>query len=455
MRIIIVGCGKVGYRVAENLSAENHDITVIDTLETAINNASNSLDVLCIKGNGASIRVLKSAGVERADLIIAATGRDEVNMVCCLTAKKLGAKYTVARIRDYEYAAELSELSEKMDIDMVINPESATALQISRLVRFPQAFDVESFFGGKVELAGFRVSENDMIVGEPLHQVRKKLGNLSILFCAVERNGETIIPNGSTVLQSGDKVYVISEVTTIVKFFRAIGKITQKIKNVFMIGGSRISIYLCQLLEAMNISVTLVERDHKKCVALCEILPNTLVINGDGTDHELLTTENIKNAGAFIALTSDDEDNLITSIYVKQLGVPKVIAKISRQNYYTILNGLALDTAINPPAITAYAMLRSVRALSNAHGSQMQALYKIANESAEAMEFIIGKNTKNLRTPLKDLQHNLRDGILIAAINRNHKFFIPGGNDYLDIGDSVIIIAKGLIISDINDIYNS
>ena len=451
MKILIVGIGKVGYMLAENLSNEGHGITVIDTNAEALRRATDALDVLAIKGNGASVEILKSAGVKKADVVIAASGRDELNMLCCLIAKKLGAKYTIARIRDYEYAAEVSRLKKELDIDMVVNPEYATAAQISRLLRFPEAADIDTFYRGQIELVGFHVLENDIIVGDPLFVVRKRLKNIPVLFCAVNSNGETFIPHGSTVFKPGDTVYVIGAAVSIDMFFHTLGRISQKIKDIFIVGGGRVTFYLSQRLTQMNTSVKIVEIDPEKCRQICEALPKALIVNGDGTDQELLDSEMIQKSDAFVALTGRDEDNLITALYAKQLGIPKVIAKINRQNYYGIVDQLKIDSIVSPKLITAYYILHSVRAMLCSEGSPMDALYQIAGGGAEAMVFTVSEKTKNLKTPLRDLR--LKKGALIALINRAGNFIIPEGSDHIEQGDSIIIVTSGMLLYDINDIY--
>lgn len=416
MKIIIVGAGKVGVTIAENLSAENHDVTVIDTNNEVLGKVSDTLDVLCLRGNGASIGVLRSAGVDKCDMLIAATDRDELNMVCCLTAKKLGAKYTVARIRDYVYAQELIQLKTEMDIDMVVNPENSTARQISRLLRYPEARDVETFCRGKVELIGIRVEKDDVLLGGPLSVLKRRLGNLPILFCAVRRGAETIIPNGDTSFLEGDKVYVIGEPVNMSRFFRVTGRQSHKIKSAVIVGGGRISVYLAELLAGTNIDVKIVERDRSKCVELCEVLPKTMIINGDGTDQDLLVEENLTKAGAFVSLTGDDEANMITSLYAKQIGVHKAIAKVNRQSYYGIIDSLNIDSVISPKVITAYAILKVIRGMQDTHGSKMETLYSIADGGAEAIEFEIGGDAPYLGVPLKDLR--IKKGIILAVIVR-------------------------------------
>jgi trk system potassium uptake protein TrkA len=451
MNIIIVGAGKVGYTLAENLTSEDHDITIIDNDSIALNKASETLDVLCIKGNGASISILKEAQVERADVLIAVTNRDELNMVCCLTAKKFGAKYTVARIRDFEYAKEISHLKNELEIDMVINPEHSTAEQIFRLLRFPAALDIDTFFRGRIELVGFRAAKGDIFTGKPLYSVRKHFGNTQVLFCTVEHDGKVVIPNGTTVIEPGDKVHVIGDIWGISKFFRDLGRLSPKIKHVLIIGGGRISAYLSVFLSTINMNVKIIELDHRKCLDLCSALPKALVVNGDGTEQEVLDTEGIRHADAFVALTGRDEDNLITSLYAKQVGVPKIVTKVNRLNYNSVIENLGIDSFISPKKTTAYIILQYIRAMQNSQGSRMEALYQIADGAAEALEFCIGESTRNLYVPLKEI--NLKNGILIAAIVRKGKIIIPEGTDHLAKDDNVIIISSGMRIYDINDIF--
>ena len=311
MKIIIVGDGKVGFTLAEHLSQEEHDVTVIDTNDDALRRASESLDVMCVKGNGASISALRESGADTADVVIAATSMDEVNMVCCLTAKRLGAKYVIARVRNVEYAAELATLKQELGIDMVINPENATAVEISRLLRFPSAANIETFYRGRVELIGFRVQEGDFIVGHPLSAQSHKLQELPMLMCAVERCGEVTIPDGSFVPQAEDRLYLIGQPSGLTDFFKLLGRYTPRLKDVFLVGGGRIAHYLTAILEHLGMRVKIVERSMDRCRHLSEVLPRTMVICGDGTDQELLEQENISAADAFVALTDRDEIYLV------------------------------------------------------------------------------------------------------------------------------------------------
>lgn len=451
MKIIIVGDGKVGYTLADHLSREEHDVTIIDTSDDALKRASEALDVLCVKGNGASIGALRESGVDTADLIIAATSMDEINMVCCLTAKRLGAKYAIARIRNVEYAQELSTLKKQLDIDLVINPENATAVEICRLLRFPSAANIETFYRGRVELIGFRVQEEDFICGKPLSQLGQKVKELPMLFCAAERGEEIIIPDGSFVPKVGDHLYLIGQPAGISQFFKLLGRLTPKIRDVFLVGGGRIAHYLTALLEDMGMHVKIVEKNSDRCRHLSEVLPRATVLCGDGTDQELLESENVSRADAFIALTDRDEDNLIISIYAMQQGIPKVIAKSNRQNYASIARAVGLDSVLSPKLITANQILQVVRGMQNSKGSVMNALYAIARSKAEAMEFVVNGTTRNLGVPLKNLK--LKKGILIAVIIHQNRIIIPEGSTAIHPGDTVIVVSRDRVILDINDIY--
>ena len=301
MKIIIVGDGKVGFTLAEHLSQEEHDITVIDTNDAALRHASEALDVMCVKGNGASISALRESGVDAADVLIAATSMDEVNMVCCLTAKRLGAKYTIARVRNVEYAMELSLLKEALGIDLVIN-ETTAAAEIARLLRFPPAANLETFCRGRVELIGFRVREEDFLVGHPLSAQSGQLQSLPMLFCAAERaEGDVVIPDGSFVPQVGDRLYLIGQPTGLTAFFRLLGRHNPRCRNVFLVGGGRIAHYLTAILERLGIHVKIIERSLDRCRHLSEVLPKATVICGDGTDQELLEEEDVTASDAFVA----------------------------------------------------------------------------------------------------------------------------------------------------------
>ena len=451
MKIIIVGSGKVGFTLAEQLVREQHDVTIVDLREESLRRATDMLDVMVIHGNGVSTSTLREAGADTADLLVAATNSDEVNMVCCLTAKNMGTGYTIARIRDLEYSNSLVELRRNLKIDMVINPENATAIEISRLLRFPPAANIETFFRGRVELMGFRLQEGDFLVGTPFYSLPPQVKELSLLFCAVERGKSVVIPNGSFVPQIGDKLYLVGRPESLDQFFRLLGRYAQKVHHVFILGGGKISVYLARILEKMGMKLKIVELDEAQCRLISEKFPKSMVIHGDGSVQELLESERFSASDAFVALTDRDEDNLIISLYAMQQGIPKVVAKANRQNYAGIARAIGLESVISPKAITAAQILHRVRGMQNSQGSVMNSLHRIADGAAEAMEFTVRSTTRYLNVPLKDLR--LKSGILIAVIMRGRDIIIPEGSSSIQEGDSVILISRGRLILDLNDIY--
>ena len=453
MKIIIVGAGKVGFTLAEHLYLEQHDVTIIDRNETAIRHASDALDVMCIKGSGASPATLKAAGAEQADFVLATTSMDEVNMLCSLMAKQLGAKYTIARIRDVDYTADLSLFQRDLNIDMVINPEYSTAIEISHLLRFPPASNIDTFLRGRVELLSTQVKAGDFIIGRSLSELSRKLQPLPFLFCAAQRGSEVIIPNGNFVPQEGDQLYVIGSPMGLHQYFRLLGRYVPKVHSVLLVGGSRIAHYLAQMLDQMHMKVTIVENQEARCHYLSERLPNALILLGDGTDQELLITEHFTNHDAFIALTGRDEDNLLISLYAKQQGIKKVIAKCNRDNYNSLAHSAGLESILSPKMITVSRILRVVRGFENKKSSIMVALYRFADNEVEAAEFEITSNTLYLGVPLKDLP--VKPGVLIAAILHRDKVVIPTGNDTIYPGDRVIIVSHDQSLQEFNDIYEA
>jgi trk system potassium uptake protein TrkA len=449
MKIIIVGGGKVGYTLAQQLATEDHDIILIDNDAEVLNHADETLDIMCIRGNGASVEILREANIHETDLLITVTQSDELNMICCVIGKKLGAKQTVARIRNTDYSNEYKMLKSELELNMVINPEMDAADEIARMIQFPSATNVETFANNMLEMVEFRVLESDPITDKKLMDLTKNIP-AKVLFCAVRRNGEISIPKGDFVFSPGDTVYVIGERKDINKFFNFLGRSSHKAKNITIIGGSRLAIYLTWLLNELNINVKIIEISKERCLLLNEILPNALIIHGDGTDQEVLDNENIQSADAMVALTDMDEENLISSLYAHQCGVPKVILKINRHNYIPIVKKLGLDSIISPKLTTANNILRYVRALDNSQGIAVEKLYKILDDEAEVAEFT-AKNSPALNDiKLKEL--NMKKDILIAALVRNKKIIIPYGDDCIKEGDKVIVVTKTGFITDLNEI---
>ncbi len=451
MKIIVVGDGKVGHTLVENLAKEGHAVVVVDKNDEKLRRCEDTLDVMCVRGNGATTATLTEAGAEKADILIATTATDETNMLCCLMAKKLGAKYTIARVRDPEYTNSLNLLQREMGIDLTTNPERGTAVEIARLLRFPFASNIDTFAKGRVEVVEFRAHENDAMVGLPLQDVSKKMrGAPRVLYAAVERDGEVFIPNGRFIIRPEDRVYVAADMVSITDYFRYLGKNTLKVKNVMILGGGRISFYLAKMLSSMRIHVTMTEIDEKKAMMLSEMLPGVNVIFGDGTDQELLNQEGLNQMDAFVALSNRDEENLMAGLYAVRQGVPKVIVKNSHTSYADIISDMGLDSVISPKDIICANILRYVRARDNATGAKVERLYKLVGGKAEALEFIARANDSYTGIPLKDLK--VRPGTLIGVIVRKGQVIVPFGDDHIEAGDSVVVIACESGISDLNEV---
>jgi len=449
MKIIIIGNGKVGYTIAKQLSGEDHELVLIDKSLEALRNADGVLDIMCLEGSGASIQVLMEAGVRDADLVVAVTGSDELNIVCCLIAKKLGARHTIARVRSPEYFKEANLLKREIGVNMIINPEYAAAQEISRLLRVPTAFSVETFARGLVEMIGFPILESDGLAGLSLYEYNKRRSN-GVLMCAVIRGSEVIVPNGRFVPQVGDKAYIIGSQKEISNFFHTLGRDSSKIHRITVLGGSKIATYLTWAVEKVGMKVRIVEKDDERCLSLADKLPNATIIQGDGTAADVIESENLLDTDAFIALTNRDESNLLMAMTAHRSGVSKVIAKMSRPNYIAITGEFGVDSIISPKEITANQISAYVRAMANGQGSAVEHLYKLLGGAIEAVEFTATDTTRFLDTPLKDLK--LKEGLLVAAIAREGKTIIPDGNTSIHAGDRVIVMAKSLFLRDLDDI---
>ena len=442
MRIIIIGDGKVGHSLAERLIDEGHEITIIDRSEVALERSSNTLDAMTVKGNGVNVATLMEADAPRSDIVIAVTVSDEINMLACLTAKRLGAQYAIARIRDPEYNKSLSFLMRELMIDYVINPERITAQEISRILRYPFSGNIETFARGRVELMDFRLEKECGLAGLAMKDLYVKRPHLPrVLFCAVQRGQEAIIPKGDFVLEEGDRVFVASDVLTITAFFKAIGKNVSGIRSVMIMGASRIAYYLCETLLEMNMEVSVIELDEEKAREFSEMLPGANVIIGDGTDQELLVSEGLESFDAFVTLSGLDEENIMAGLYARHLGVRKVVVKNNRDNYTELLGAIGLDSTVSTKQATGNAILRVVRGRSAADAAAaIERLYRIIDAEVEALEFIVQKEDSFIKIPLKDLP--LKPDALIAVIVRNGQVRIPFGQDVLQEGDRVIVLIK-------------
>lgn len=450
MKIIIIGDGKVGYTLTEQLSKEGHDIVVIDQSAKALQHSVNVLDVIGIQGNGASIDVLREAGADRADLVIAATSSDEVNLLACIIAKTIGADHTIARVRNPEYTRQLGIMKEEFGMSMVINPEQAAAYEISRILRFPSASKIDSFAKGRVDLVEIGISESSPLNGLSLIELSQKYKS-KVLIVAVQRGGGVTIPDGNFVLRSGDRIHLTSSPAEAEGFFRAIGLVSPKVRSVLIVGGGRITFYLAKILLELNMRVKIVEISRAACDKLCELLPGAEIIHGDGTSEELLLEEGIEHTDAFIALTNMDEENIILSMYAATRTKGKVIAKINRISFMEIIAKSGIETVISPKYITANRIIRYVRALQNSMGSsKVETLHRIVNNQVEALEFKVGERSRVIGKSLSEL--DTKPNLLIASIVRRGKTIIPRGSDHIEKGDSVVVVTASRQVRDLDDI---
>lgn len=444
MKIIIIGAGKLGYTLAKHLSSEGNDITIIDKSPKALSKVEDTLDVLPIKGTGVSTSTLLDAGCADIDLLIAVTSSDEVNMLCCLTAKKLGALRTIARIRDPQYARELLLIKEDLGLDMVINPEQAAADEIARILTLPGVAKLSNFAKGRVGMVELTIKENTPIAGMKIKHISNKFG-VPILIGAVKRKGEVIIPHGDFQLEAHDSIYALGHSATIYSFCKSALDKAHKTKSVMIVGGGKITYYLAKLLHEMHIKVRVIEKDEAICQELAEELPHTLIINGDGTDSSLLEEERIESVDSFIALTGRDEENIISALVAKGHNVEKVITKISRGHCLSVVNGLGIDMVISPQEIVTNQILKYVR------GNTVETLHRIMDGQGEVIEFIANDEDSLVNIPLHKL--HLIPGVLIATIVRRDEMVIPNGNDMIRSGDRVLIITTQNIAS-LKDIIN-
>ena len=450
MNIIIVGAGKVGLKLAEKLSQEKeHDITIIDLKYQNIENAVNQYDVMGVTGDAISQDTLKEAGIEKADLLIAVTGNDELNLITCLIAKKCGNLKTIARIRRPEYNKDIHLIREDLGLAMIINPEQAAAHEMARVLRFPSAIQIDTFSKGKVEIMKFRIPEDSPLDGLRLMDLSPKL-NCDILVCGVERGDEAFIPGGNFVLKEGDYISIVSSVANGTYFFKKIGIKTSSVKDTIIVGGGDTAYYLANRLIQTGISVKIIEQDEKRCDELFQLLPKATIINGDGTDKATLLEAGLEYAESFVSLTNIDEENVLLSLYAKSKDVKKIVTKVNRIEYDNVLNSLELDSIFYPKTITAEYILRFVRARNQSRNSNIETVHIILDGKAEALEFKIKADSPISDIPI--LKLNLKPNILIACITRGGQIIIPRGHDIIKEGDSVIIVTTETGFDDISDI---
>ena len=449
MKIVIVGDGKVGYTLTKRLSQEGHDIVVIDNNRSVLLQSQEALDVAVVDGNGASVEVQREAGVGSSDLLIAATSGDETNLLCCMVARKLGCRHTIARVRNPEYDQQTCFLKDELGLSMVINPEKAAALEIFRLLQYPSFLKRDSFAKGSVELVELKIKENNVLANTRLDQFRT-LSNVNALVCAVERGGMVSIPKGSFSLQVGDKLTIATDAGDLVRLIKNLGVYTPKAQHVMIIGGSRTAKYLAQRLISSKVKLTIIEKNEKRCQELSETLPEATIVHGNGTEQGLLIEEGIRKMDAVVTLTGMDEENLIVSMFADFIGVPKSVTKINRTEYNNVYENKGIDSIVSPKLLTTNEIIRYVRAMDDTTGGSVVTLYRIVDGKAEALEFKICDNSPIVGRTLSEL--NLKKNLLVGCLYRDGSVRIPRGHDALEIGDRVVIVTTNRGLRDINDI---
>ncbi len=450
MNVIIVGCGKVGQKIAEQLSGEQeHNITVIDLRAGKVHDLINQYDIMGVVGSGTSLDTLLDAGVKEADLLIAVTGSDELNLLTCLIAKKSGNCETIARVRKPEYSKEIHLFKEDLGLAMIINPEQTAADEIARILRFPSAIQIDTFAKGRVEILKFRVPADSPLDNMAIADISGKL-KCDVLVCGVERGDTAFIPGGDFVLKSGDRISIVASPENGSYFFKKIGIKTNKVKDTMIVGGGATAFYLANSLIKTGIKVKIIEQRTDRCEELCRLLPKATVINGDGTDNSVLLEAGLEHAESFVALTNIDEENVLLSLFAKSKSNGKIITKINRIAYDEVINELNLDTTIYPKNIAAEYIVKFVRAKNNSLDSNIETMHLVLDGKAEALEFRITEHSPIAGKKIESL--NLKSNIIIACIARDRNIITPRGHDTVKVGDTVIVVTTHRGFEDIEDI---
>ena len=450
MNIIIVGCGRVGRSIAEQLSTESHSITVIDDRDDAFDKLGDTENIMEIQGNGATFSVLKEADISNCDLLIAVTAADELNLYTCLLAKNAGVNSTIARVRNPEYISDLSLVKDDLKLSLAINPEYTCAAEIARLVKFPGAVTISSFAGGKLDLIKIRLSDRSDLTDRRVADCASMFkGGIRISF--VERDGEIFIPNGDFVLREGDMVSLAAPTAAASKLLKALGHIPNRGRYVMILGGSKIGYYLARILREAGVNVKIIEKDKVRCEHLSEYLPGVMIINGDAMDEDMLLSEGVTSADAVVCLMNTDEENLLASMYTRQVNPKaKVVTELGNLKFSTVVDNLPLDSIIRPKQLTGEFIVRYVRGMQNTVGNNVETMYKIGGGRAEALEFRVREKSAVTSVPLSKL--NLKDNLQIVCIIRKGQIILPGGSDTIEFGDSVIVVTKHRGLSDLKDI---
>ncbi|MBD5552517.1 MAG: Trk system potassium transporter TrkA [Lachnospiraceae bacterium] len=451
LQIIIVGCGKVGRTLVEQLSKEGHDITIVDKDAEKVQAISGMYDVMGVTGNGASYSVQMDAGIKNTDLLIAVTDSDELNLLCCTVAKRVGDCAAIARVRTPDYSMEAGYLRDKLGLAMIINPELEASREIGRILYLPTALEVNSFAHGRAEMIKIKVPESNMLAGKKIVQIGKEINFMDkILICAVERGEEVYIPSGDFTIESGDIVSFVAPRLQAKAFLEHIGFKTNQVKNCMIIGGGKAAYYLARQLLRMGISVKIIENDRKRCEELSVLLPKAVIINGNGSDEELLKEEGITRIESFVPLTGIDEENIMLTLYARQVSNAKVVTKINRIAFREVIGSLDLGSVIYPRYITSEAIIAYVRAKKDSMNSNIETLYHMFNSRVEALEFRVYKESAVTGIPLMELA--LKKNLLISFINRNNDIIIPSGHDTIEVGDTVMIVTTHTGFNDLQDI---
>lgn len=448
LNIIIVGCGVVGTALVEQLVLENHDITVVDTSSQKVQKITDMYDVMGVVGNGASFSVQKDAGIIDADLIIAVTDSDELNLLCCTVASRVGHCATIAKVRNPEYSHELNHIKDKLGLAMIVNPEYEASREIYKILCLPTALEVTSFAHGKADLVKIRIPHGNILDGMTLAQLGKSTND--VLICGVERDKQIYIPTGDFELKAGDMISFVAPAKKVSDFFKHIGFKTNKVKNTMIIGGGDAGYYLAKRLSDNGIDVCLIDKDKERCEEIATLLPKVVVINGNGVDEDLLTEEGIQSAESFVTLTGSDEENILLTVHAKQFSNAKLVTKINKIRFKDAINNLDIGSVIYPRYITSEAIIAYVRAKNASKGSNVETLYHLFDHRVEAVEFKIDKESKVTNTPIMKLK--LKDNLLICFIFRRGKVIIPSGQDCILAGDSVMIVTTHTGFNDISNI---
>ena len=451
MNIILAGGGKVGLTLARQLAAEGHDLTLIDRSNKVLETAVELYDAIGVSGNCASMEVLDQAGVKDADLLIASTHSDEVNLLCCLTAHGINPSlHTIARIRDPEYADQVMAMRDVFHLSMTINPEKLAAAEIERLIKYPGFLRRDTFAKGRAVIVELRVDKSSKLCNAAMFDLPGIVG-CKVLVCAVLRAGTAMIPKGNFVLAEGDRIFVTAPTAHLTTLLKNLGIITKKVRDVILCGGGRVSYYLAKLLEKDRIHVQIIERNYDRCVELASMLPETSVIHGDCSSQATLEENGLQDCESLVSLTGLDETNMVISLYAHSQGVGQTITKLSRSENSSVADSIALGSLIYPKEICCNHIVRYVRAMENQTGAAVS-VHSIADGLAEAVEFHVDETTKNCGVPLKQIK--LQSNILIASIIHGTSTQIPNGDSMFHPGDSVVVVCgeRG-VLNQLNDIF--